>query len=597
MFGTNEKFDLTHAVYARSGSAYYIIENYYTHLLQLSTYKPGAWLSSTPYLFDIKLLRDGVEMKYEYFGDPGSLRLDCDGGWAEFIFTEYDYMRVHGSGVTLRIELDPAVPALGTSACHGVCRFADNSVQAVFGTYGKLLYRPLLGSVETDCPRSAEKNAYEKVIIDLVPDADGCFDAAVHETMTEFDNIDIPYISVDQLKKEGWNSYNSFKSNYRAPAKGYEKLWDYAIHTVWARRVKTSGYFKSPMIMMHYEYLGEAFSWQQSYNGMSMMGDPREGWREICTMFEYQNEQTGQLPGNVGFMGPNAGIQPPIQGFALDFLIRKAGDSFLTPSECERMYPKFAKWADFWTTYRSAGRGDDVTAINNPNDSGWDDATIFRDGFPAVNPDLIAFMILLLEAVGRLARGCGKLELADSWQARSEKLLRTLIDEFWDGDKFVTYARGKKVESMSLACFQPIMLGSRLPTHIIDRMTEQLLEEGNFLCEMGLCSESLKSPLCSFGTSTFVSGRVVAPAQIFITAGLHLAGRKKEAAMIARRFCDTVKERGCILGFAPYDYYPLTGEKADITPGPVASDGWPWSSWSACNTLTMITCIIPEGEE
>ena len=42
MFGTGERFDLTHAVYAREGSAFFLIENYYTHLLQLSSYKPGA---------------------------------------------------------------------------------------------------------------------------------------------------------------------------------------------------------------------------------------------------------------------------------------------------------------------------------------------------------------------------------------------------------------------------------------------------------------------------------------------------------------------------------------------------------------------------
>jgi hypothetical protein len=29
----------------------------------------------------------------------------------------------------------------------------------------------------------------------------------------------------------------------------------------------------------------------------------------------------------------------------------------------------------------------------------------------------------------------------------------------------------------------------------------------------------------------------------------------------------------------------------------VASDGWPWSGWSSCNCLTLLTCIIPEGEQ
>jgi hypothetical protein len=35
------------------------------------------------------------------------------------------------------------------------------------------------------------------------------------------------------------------------------------------------------------------------------------------------------------------------------------------------MYPKMVKWAEFWLKYRASDRGDDVTEIINPNDSGW----------------------------------------------------------------------------------------------------------------------------------------------------------------------------------------------------------------------------------
>ena len=50
MFGTSERFDLTHAVYAREGSAFFLIENYYSHMLQLSSFKPegNAALNTSP---------------------------------------------------------------------------------------------------------------------------------------------------------------------------------------------------------------------------------------------------------------------------------------------------------------------------------------------------------------------------------------------------------------------------------------------------------------------------------------------------------------------------------------------------------------------
>ncbi len=603
MFGSSEKFDLTHAVYAREGSAFFLIENYYSHLLQLSSYKPGAWMDANPFLFSLHVLAGEREVTYAYRGDPGSIRLTVPQGQVELIFTYDEYMRVLGKGgLCLSLEAAPYKPASGLNAagaCHGVCTLPEGSTELTYGTYGKLRFRPLKGSVQV-CASYGADGGCTALTVALLPDESGELDFAVHETMTEFGAFPAAYPDPAALRKDGFDRFESFQKFYLQPAKGYEQLFRYATHTSWARRTKpgAGGIYQSPMMLMHYEYLGEAFSWQQSYHAVSMLGDPKEAWRLICTMFDYQNEQTGQLPGNVGFLSCMAGIQPPIQGFALDWLVQKCGDSFLTQSECARMYPKFAKWAEFWVTYRSAGRGDDVTMIDSPNDSGWDDATIFQDGFPTVNPDLIAFMIDLLWATGRLAQGCGKTEEAASWQARSDRLLKTLIDEFWDGDKFVTFHNGKAVNSLSIASYQPIILGKKLPQPIIDRICEQLTEEGNFLTEIGLASESLRSANSDYGTSTFVHGRVVAPVQAFMCCGLNLAGKKKEAAMIACRFADVSQEKGCILGFPPRtDVYPATGKPVYITPGPVASDGWPWSGWNACNCLTLITCIIPEGEQ
>jgi putative isomerase len=597
MFGTKEKFNLQRATFARSACAFYIFEDYATHLLRLSNYKPSAMVLSSPFLFNLKLLSGGAELPYTYFSDAGSLRMDSAKGFAQFALTDQDQMRILGRGVTLRIELSPAEPEQGMTACHGVRPLSGGAYEAVFGTYGKFLFKPLKGKVQTACPWNAQKGGYDAVIFDLIPDENGEFETAVHDDLVEFDIGDAVYPPFDTLVKASLASFEDFKKNYRAPAKGYEELFNYAVYTVWSHRVKASGGYKEPGIMFQCSIAG-VFSWQQSYHGMTMLNNPKEAWRQICTLFLYQDERTGRLPSSIYYVGGgNAGIQPPFQGFALDTLIRRVGDSFLTSEECARMYPKFVKWIHFWLTNRASGRGDDVTAINNPNDSGWDDASNFRDGFPAQNPDLIAFMIVLMDMTARLARGCGKAPEADNWKARSDKLLDTLVTEFWDGEKFVTKVNGKPVDSMSVICYQPILLGDRLPRYIIDKVAQQLTEEGNFLTEIGLATESLKSPFCDYSANTFIAGRVVAPPHMPITVGLNLAGKKKEAALIARRWCDNVNEKGIILGFAPYEYYKLTGEKANISYGPVASDGWSWSPWAACCTLTMITSIIPEGEE
>jgi hypothetical protein len=79
---------------------------------------------------------------------------------------------------------------------------------------------------------------------------------------------------------------------------------------------------------------------------------------------------------------------------------------------------------------------------------------------------------------------------------------------------------------------------------------------------------------------------------MILTVGLQAAGKQKEAEFIARRICDQISREGPILGFAPYNYYPLTGEKADQQIPPQPADGWPWSSWGANCFLTMTGSVI-----
>lgn len=600
MFGTNEKFRLKRGGFTRTGNAFFIDEDYETDTLRLTNYKPSSMVLTSPYLFALKLVSEGKELAYTYFADAGSLKMDCEKGWAQFAMTDNEQVRFRGKGVTLRIELSPAIKTDGTKACDGVYTRPDGSIEGVFGTYGKLLFHSLKGRLIKDCPWSDELGRYERVVFEFEPDSSGEFEGVIIDNMIELPQVsDFTYPPFDDLVKANYESFAEFKKNYLPPAKGYENLYEYTAYFIWTHRNNGGGGWIEPSILFQLS-LASAMSWQQSYHAAAMINNPKEAWRLICYMFLHQDPKTGQLPSGFGYSGPGTGggVQPPMQGFAFEYLINKSGDdSFLTPAECERMYPKMVKWAEFWLKYRASDRGDDVPEIYNPNDSGWDDASIFKDGFPAQSPDLIALLILYFEMLGRIAKGCGKMDESENWYERSKKLLKTLIDEFWDGEKFITKSKGKPVDSMSLISYQPIILAKRLPQDIIDICAQKLTEEGHFLTEIGLATESLRSPLCDYGSSTFISGRVVAPPHMFITAGLNQAGKKKEAALIARRWCDNVQEKGVILGFAPYEYYKLTGKKANVNHGPVASDGWAYSGWAAACTMMMITTIIPEEND
>ncbi|MDR0819006.1 MAG: hypothetical protein LBN43_05500 [Oscillospiraceae bacterium] len=599
MLGTHEKFNLLRSPYPRGGSAFYLYEDFYARLLRLTNFKSMDMNNSSDFIFDLKLTQNGMPVKYDYTADAGSIKLTGEtGGAVEIVLTNRDHLRIRGTNAGLRLELRGAIDGRGAAAVEGVYPLPNGSgTEAIFGKYGKIMFKALTGSLVIDAPYNYAKGAYDEFVVNLLPDTQsGGFDAALHEYVNEY--IEYPnYEPFDELISENNADFAEWKKKYPPVAKGYEETAEYAQWVVWSHRTKVTGGFSSNMILFHYQWLAGAASWQQSYAAMPLQNDPYEAWKLICAMFDYQDKRTGRINSMAIFdmepatSGGGNHHQAPFQGFALDFLIRRCGDAFLTPAECIRMYPKFAKWANFWTTYRSADRGDDLIALTTPHQSGWDDASNFHKGFPTSSPDVIAFLVILFEACSRLAKGAGEDAAADDWTVRSKKLLDILINEFWDGEKFITRKDGEVVDSMSLACYQPILLGDRLPREIIDKIAAKITDESEFLSPVGLASESLKSPIINFERN-FVLGKVVAPANMILSVGLSLAGKTKEADLIARRFCDKVKKEGIILGFVPVDTYPLTGEKVPVFNEPNAGDGWPWNTWSANCFLIMASSVI-----
>jgi len=594
MFGTYEKFNLVRGHWCRNGSNTYVAEDYHRPAqLIIGSNWTGDMVISTDFAFDMKLLVNGAPVKYSYFADEGSIKLTSEcGAEAELALTSYNHYRVRGTNAGLRLELRSA-SGNGAAACRGIFSKPDGSGwEGDFGKFGKLFFKALEGNYSVTAIFDDAQNKYALVRIDFLPDVvTCCFDAAVHDYQKSVYPFG-EYEDFDELVADNKADFAAFQKVYSDPAPGFEEVTKYAEWVVWSHRTKAIGAFKEPMILFQNSWGCTAMPWQQSYNAMPMFGDGNEAWRQICVHFLYQDERTGRVPGGLTYTAaPMAGFQPAFQGFALDFLRQQLGDDFVSVSEAERMWPKLEAWANYWRKYRNAGRGDDLPSVGSPHESGWDDTSIYKDGFPCTDPCTIAFLILLFEQVAWLAGKAGNTEKQDEFNGRAKRLLDTLISEFWDGEKFISRTKGQPVDSRSLANYQPIMLGKRLPQEIIDKCAEKLTEEGQYLTEIGLASENVNSPLATYGIS-FVCGRVVGPQNMILSVGLHSAGKHKEADMIARRFCEHAGREGLILGYAPYNIMKSTGEKAAQQMPPHNADGWPWSSWTANSIITMTTGVI-----
>ncbi|MDR0839180.1 MAG: hypothetical protein LBN99_06005 [Oscillospiraceae bacterium] len=588
MFGLNQPFDLQRVPWSRRQSMFVVYEDFENHDLYLTHVRTMVFQAMRKNLFRIQPVLGGKILPYTYFADFSHVRIDTDSGSAELCMDGIDQLRLRGSGIGLRLTCDAPGEEL-----LGVADKGDGSVELSFGLAGKSLFLPLIGAMKTTV-EYGEDGAPSRVAFDFSPDENGRFELAVHEYMQNRVR-DAYYRPFEELRRDAEISFEDFTKNYRPAAPGLETTARYAQYMIWTHmqgREGQHGLFRQPMVYMHRLWLAMAFSWQQSYNAMSMLNNPDEGWRLLTSFLDFQHV-SGLLPAAVSYNEANThSCQPAIQGFALSHILDNLGDAHITPERAEAAYAPFCKWTRYWLDYHGTGVPDHLHYYNL-NESGWDDATVFRKGTPCATPDIYAMVSLLCELCGKLAAVTGRKSEADEWYAQAKRLVDVLVAEHWDGEKFIPIMTktGEKVENMSIAGYQPIILGKRLPQHIIDKIAETVMREDEFLTDIGLTAESLKSPDISFSNQYFVLGKVLAPVQMFLTVGLKRAGKDAEAKEIARRWCAKIRERGFILGFAPLPT-EVDGSPYPDPDLPSAGDTWTWASWTAVCFLILSTYVL-----
>jgi len=270
------------------------------------------------------------------------------------------------------------------------------------------------------------------------------------------------------------------------------------------------------------------------------------------------------------------------------------------PAEaCEKLYGPLCRWVNWWRTFRDIDH-DGVCGYAHADESGFDDATIFTKGLPVESPDLAAYLVLCLEACGRIAARLGKTQESEAHMADSRAMLDALLKNFWNGEKFICRKDGthEVVDCDSIVIYQPIILGKRLPQDIIDALAEAIGDPARFFTPGGIATESLRSPYYDGGNGGFVLGMPIAPVQLMLTVGLYTAGKTELAARCAEIWLDRSleSEAGPITvyrkpvpitddgsGFAPV----FTGEKL---PGGI-------SSWGCAVYLILGEMLSEMGKE
>ena len=372
-----------------------------------------------------------------------------------------------------------------------------------------------------------------------------------------------------------WEAFLGRMPHYIQP---YEQKREESAYVLWTHLVAPTATAPNWMIMM---FPGEmASAWQLLQNGVALQEQGEISRSLILAPLQRQSEDGQLADGYDEAFLSTGGYKPNIYGFGLKNLMKHhdLGKEW-SREELEALYTGAGRWADWFMAYRDDD-GDGLPGYEGGTENGFDEVTAYWDTLTLATPDLCAQEVLNFEAVGDLAKLLGRDDEAAEWYRKSTGLLNRMIEKMWDGEHFVALRpyTHEPVFSGSNMHYVPLVLGRRLPQHIIDKMTADLLVEGKLLSPYGLASENMDSDVFEVSGVKMGCGPISPPGQLFILAGLWEAGKKQEAKMIIDRYLCRLMDGG----FSHF-INPVSGDGSAF-----------WGTWCRC-VFTILARLVSEG--
>ncbi len=382
---------------------------------------------------------------------------------------------------------------------------------------GVFLFVPLKGALTS-----------EGSTLRLIADKDGAFELAVHMGLFEPEKRPF-YRDFNECAAESRESFEAWYALYSEVDPEYEDLKRISAYAVW---ICCCDMPYAPFgFVTQYCKTDSAYCWQSAYHALGAVRDADMAVTLLLTMFQYQDRH-GQLPDLVDDRQVcYLSTKPPLQGFVFLNLLERLPGCFTT-RHYERMYEPFRKWYMWWMNCRDADH-DGIPQYNQGCECSMDTSAMFQKGVPVECPDLIAYLVLLAEALSIMADALGKPDDAARWLSERERLLNALIQDFWDGERFIARLSGdhSPVRTDEIEVYTPIILGKRLPAAILSKLVTDLLDPLQYRSAIGL----RHAPPVS---GSFMRGVVGGFWQIKLAIGIHDAGETRQAIRLLKDYCD-----------------------------------------------------------
>lgn len=467
---------------------------------------------------------------YRVDADPGRMRVQTSYGSFEVCFDSADVIRIRGQGLTVRFFTK-------MTTAEGAVDRLDGTYQINYFMHGEYLFVPIKGKIDFEAEWIWESRKSSDVLLDIEPDESGYFELAIHHAEHGAERYE-SYRPFEECAKESLDDYENWYSMYPPVPSKYEYIKRLSVYAIWICQIGPRGLITEPAILFNKPTESSCFSWHQVYHAMIMHNDVDMAVQTLMNLFAYQDE-FGEIADLYDDKFNNImATKPPFHGYGLLYMLERIGDS-ITVEHCKHMYKGLSKWYEWWMTLRDTDN-DGVPQYNHGCESGNDFTDLMAKGVPTEAPDLISYLALLAEGLGKLASRMGMESEAAKWQGESERLINVLVNEFWNGKKFIARlsTTHEIIESDELEVYTPMMLGARLPEHIVKAMAKDLANPELYYTPYGLRSRPKQ-----YDNGQALPGMIAGFAQVKILPGLYYAGEKELARKMIAGFCDLGAER------------------------------------------------------
>jgi len=532
-------FDISQTPFSRYGS-YYAISHLSRKGLPLGD---GVYIRTVhgqgvarSELFRLEWADGALVTPAEVTATPSQLLLTHKGGTTTSIcISAPETLRIFGRGPGLSLTMQPAPGVIAHPDEHG--RWVINAAPS----YRRYMFEPIVGALQVDVLSMADERGrriHDRLAMHLLPNAEGLLDVAIDEFGSAWEPRERPAFEVCVSAAEA--DFEAWLASMPPTAPALQLTQQHAAYVTWSSVVAPSGLFARPAMLMSKNHMCQVWSWDNCFNAMALSySHPQLAWDQLMLIADHQDE-LGAFPDSVNdYVKQYNFSKPPVHGWALRFM-RQRNPAFFTRDRLQEIYEPFARWANWWLTYRVAG-GERLPHYLHGNDSGWDNSTIFDQGVPLIAPDLSALLALHCAELADVAYAVGDMKAALKWREVSNRLVSQMVTELWRDDAFIGTRQFDHllVPTNSLIALIPVVAGERLPRPVQQALVARV---NAFTTEFGLATERPDSP--QYLADGYWRGPIWAPSTLLIAFGLSDLGKKPMARQISERFCRLCAQSG-----------------------------------------------------